>query len=438
MKGVVIAGTGSGAGKTSITSGILSRLSKDHKVQAYKVGPDFIDPMYHTAATGRSARNLDAFMMSRDRIRNLVGHSSKGADLCIVEGVRGLYEGLTGTTDECSTAEMAKILGFPVVLVMNARSLTRSAAAMVNGFQSFDRGLKIAGVILNNVTGRVHETKLRDAMEKYTDVEVIGVVRRNMDLSMGERHLGLVTENANAENMRNAEELVSELDMDRMMDVLETTDVGFPEHSPYVQRECPMKVAVPVDDAYCFYYRENLECMEASGAEIVKFRPVDGEALPDADMCYLGGGYPELHLKEISENSDFTEGLRNMSEEGRIVFGECGGLMTMCRSVESDGMKWNMCGIFDAESKITRNRHGPSYVIAESRPGNPLFEGTVRGHEYHYSEVYPKSKDMGFRILRGTGIKDGMDGLMTRRSLGCYIHQHALSVDDWFGNFIDP
>ena len=197
MKGVIIAGTGSGAGKTSITTGLLSRLSKSMSVQAFKVGPDFIDPMYHSLATGRTARNLDTFMMSKETVRNLVHHSSKDADLCVVEGVRGLYEGLSGTSDECSTAEMAKILGFPVILVVNARSLTRSAAAMINGFKSFDKDVNIAGVIFNNVSNSQHERKLREATERYTDTEIVGIVRRDTKNIIGERHLGLKTINEN-------------------------------------------------------------------------------------------------------------------------------------------------------------------------------------------------------------------------------------------------
>ncbi|MBQ7702468.1 MAG: hydrogenobyrinic acid a,c-diamide synthase (glutamine-hydrolyzing), partial [Candidatus Methanomethylophilaceae archaeon] len=211
MKGVIIAGTGSGAGKTSITTGLLSRLSKSMSVQAFKVGPDFIDPMYHSLATGRTARNLDTFMMSKETVRNLVHHSSKDADLCVVEGVRGLYEGLSGTSDECSTAEMAKTLGFPVILVVNARSLTRSAAAIINGFKSFDKDVNIAGVIFNNVSNSQHERKLREATERYTDTEIVGIVRRDTKNIIGERHLGLKTINENGKkDIEPLESMVSE------------------------------------------------------------------------------------------------------------------------------------------------------------------------------------------------------------------------------------
>ena len=194
MKGFIIAGTGSGVGKTSITTGILSRLSRQYKVQAFKVGPDFIDPMYHSAATGRPSRNLDSFLLDDDRIRNLVGYSSQGADLCVIEGVRGLYEGLKGDSDIGSTSYIAKLLDLPVVLVVDSGSLTRSTAAIVNGFRSFDKDVRIAGVILNKVSGSQHSDKLDVAMAEYCpEVKVVGKIRKDTENSLGQRHLGLDT-----------------------------------------------------------------------------------------------------------------------------------------------------------------------------------------------------------------------------------------------------
>ncbi len=189
MKGLIIAGAGSGVGKTSITTGILSRLSKTYEVQAFKAGPDFIDTMYHSVATGRPSRNLDSFMMDDDTLKNLVGHASKDSDLCIIEGVRGLYEGFSGDGDLGSTAYLAKLLGFPVVLVLDARSLTRSAAAIVNGFKSFDPDVKIAGVILNKVSGSQHKEKLDVAMRSYTDTKVVGMVEKDESNVLEQRYL---------------------------------------------------------------------------------------------------------------------------------------------------------------------------------------------------------------------------------------------------------
>lgn len=437
MKGLIISGTGSGVGKTSITTGLLSKLSHDREVQAYKVGPDFIDPMYHSLATGRQCRNLDTFLVPKEKIGPLVRESSKGSDICMVEGVRGLYEGLKGTTDDCSTAEIAKLLGFPVILVINARSLTRSAAAIINGFKSFDPGVNIAGVILNNVSGEQHENKIREAIEHYCDVEIVGVVKRDKDNTLGQRHLGLETiMSYGKSDIQPLENLVADVDVDRMMDIAERYEVPDDDGKMlYREHEIGMKVAVPMDDAYCFYYRENIECMEAAGMEVKYFSPLAGDHLPDADMYYLGGGYPELYAEKISQNRDFIEGLKNASDEGKYVFGECGGLMTMCSSIEYNGEEHAMTGIFDAKAKMT-GRHGPTYVIADTTKDNPIFSDMgVHGHEFHYSElVMSGSCSFGYDILRGKGIVDKKDGLVRKNSMGAYMHQHSLSVDDWMGH----
>lgn len=441
MKGFVIAGTGSGVGKTSITTGIMSLLSKHHKVQGFKVGPDFIDPMYHSVATGRPSRNLDSFMMDESRIRNLVGYASKDADLCVIEGVRGLYEGFQGDSDIGSTASVAKMLGLPVVLVVDAGSLTRSSAAIINGFRSFDPDVKIAGVILNKVSGSQHSDKLDVAMSTYCQgVKVAGKIRKDNENSLGQRHLGLDTIlDENRSGIESLERLADPVDLDVLMDIAETAEGDLPDQSPYVKRDVGAKIAVPYDDAYCFYYRENLECLEASGLQVKRFSPVNGDMLPDADAVYLGGGYPELHADDLAENRDFLEGVKNMSDEGRPVLGECGGLMSMCSGmVDKEGKRHRMIGIFGCDSVFVNKRHGPTYVIADANDSNPLFKGQVRAHEYHYSEVEAsKDDDYGFSLRRGAGITDSKDGLVRRNTIGTYMHQHALSTDDWAKGFCD-
>ena len=441
MKGFVIAGTGSGVGKTSITTGILSRLSKTYKVQAFKAGPDFIDPMYHTAATGRPSRNLDSFMMSDDTIRNSVGYASKGADLCVVEGVRGLYEGFQGDGDIGSTANLAKILGLPVVLVVDAGSLTRSAAAIINGFRAFDPDVNIAGVIFNKVSGGQHSDKLDTAMNTYCHgLKIIGKVRKDPENVLKQRYLGLNTLHTfGTGEIEPLERLTDPIDLNVLMDVAESSSADLPSDAPYIQRNSGMTAAVPVDDAFCFYYRENLECLEASGIKIHAFRPSDGDDLPDCDMAYLGGGYPELYADALSENKSFLEGLRNMSEEGRPILGECGGLMTMCSGMKlKDGRTLPMSGIFDADADMVGKRHGPTYMLTESSPDNPLFSGLVRGHEYHYSEVVPGiCARYGFDVKRGLGIANGKDGIFEKNSVGTYMHQHSLSSKDWAKGFCD-
>ena len=439
MKGVIIAGTGSGVGKTTLTAGILQALSRRMTVQAFKVGPDFIDPMYHSAATGRYSKNLDSFLMEDSVIRNVVGYASKDADICVVEGVRGLYEGFKGDSDIGSTAHIAKILGLPVVLVVDAGSLTRSAAAIVNGFRSFDPDVNIAGVILNKVSGPQHTDKLDLAMERYCPgVRVLGKIRKDSGVTLGQRHLGLHTiKSFDRDTVEGLSAVGESVDLDSLVGLAEEFGTDLPSTSPYHEEKVGARIAVPMDEAYSFYYRDNLDCLAASGIEPVYFDAVNGDPLPDADAVYLGGGYPELHAPEISQNRDFLDGLRNMASEGKPVYGECGGLMTMCRSIElQDGSVHPMAGIFDAESVFTNKRHGPTYVLASSTPANPFFDGDVKGHEYHYSDVYPSgSPEFGFDVKRGLGIVDKKDGLVKGRCLGNYMHQHALSVDDWAKGF---
>lgn len=441
MKGVVLAGTGSGVGKTSVAAGLMSRLSKRLRVQAFKAGPDFIDPMYHLAATGRPSRNLDSFLMEDGVIRNLVGYASRDADLCVVEGVRGLYEGFSGDGDRGSTAYVAKLLGFPVVLVVDARSVTRSAAAVVRGFQAFDPDVRIAGVVLNNVSGAQHSGKLETAFRTYCpDVEVLGMIPRSPGKALEQRYLGLRTLRTFAQReITPLQELVEPVDLDALMRVAELSDARLPDSSPYVARDSGLRAAVPVDDSFCFYYRENIECMEASGMRVETFRPTDGDPLPDADVYYLGGGYPELNAAALAENRDFLEGLSSAASEGRTVIGECGGLMAMCRSIEDrDGNVHRMSGVFDAEARMTGVRHGPTYVMADATPSNPVFSGSVRGHEYHYSDVYPSSDSVyGFDVRRGLGISGRRDGLVRGNAIGSYMHQHALSERDWIGRAVE-
>ena len=432
MRGFVISGTGSGVGKTSVTTGIMHALSKKMEVQGFKVGPDFIDPMYHTVATGRRSRNLDTFMMSKDVMKGLAHYASKGANMTIVEGVRGLYEGSSGLDEVGSTAEIAKTLGLPVVLVLNARSLTRSAAAILQGFKSFDKDVNIAGVILNQVSNDQHERKLRDAISSNTDVRIIGSIRRNTDVSVSERYLGLDTISAGKkETLLNMEGMLSDVDLDILEEI--ACEVEGEVRSPYVKRDVGLKAAVPLDDAFCFYFKENIECMTASGVKVEYFSPINGDPLPDADIYYIGGGYPELHLDRLTENGDFLQGLKSESENGKVIIGECGGLMTMCSTIVSErGDEYAGAGIFDARAEMAGIRCGPMYMTSDPTSDNPLFRHTIRGHEFHYSKVVPgKDPTFGYNVRRGIGISDKMDGLVHKNSIGTYMHQHALSVQDW-------
>jgi cobyrinic acid a,c-diamide synthase len=434
---LVIAGAGSGVGKTVIATGLMSRLARTKRVQGYKVGPDFIDPMFHAAATGRPSRNLDSFLLDASTLNNLFGWSSAAADLAVIEGVRGLYDGLTSTGDTGSTAEIAKMLQAPVVLVVNARSLAKSAAAVVLGFKMLDPHVNVAGVILNNVSGDRHRRKAVEAVEALTGTEVVGTVERQRE-RLPERHLGLVTlaERDDAGTLlRQLEEMVADVDLDRLEAIARSApDLDLPTAAPYrVGDGRGITFAVPRDRSFCFYYPENLEALEAAGARIKYFRPTEGDPLPDCDAIYMGGGYPEVHAADLAANGDFLGGVHQLSAEGKLVYGECGGMMAMCRSIRAYGAEHRMSGIFAADAVLTADRQGLAYVQARGTADNFLCPGrAVRAHEFHYSRLEPLPLGpYGYSVLRGTGIGDGADGVMVRRSIGTYMHQHALSDGTW-------
>jgi cobyrinic acid a,c-diamide synthase len=277
MRKLVIAGAGSGVGKTTITTGIISRLSKRHTVQAFKVGPDFIDPMFHTMASGRPSRNLDSFFMDKDTLGNLFGWSTQDADIAVIEGVRGLYDGLTATGDTGSTAEIAKLFDASVILVVNARSLAKSAAAVVLGFKMLDPEVRIEGVILNQVSGERHRQKAVEAVETMTGTRVVGTIERDSN-RLAERHLGLVTpgDADSRKAIAQVEELVKDIDLEPLLEISEKgKEPVYPTSAPFpVLERKGVRIGVPRDEAFSFYYPENLESLQAAGAELVVFKPL--------------------------------------------------------------------------------------------------------------------------------------------------------------------
>ena len=440
---IVIAGAGSGVGKTAIATGLMARMTRTARVQAYKVGPDFIDPMYHSAATGRPSRNLDSFLLDRGTLMNVFGWSSAGADIAVIEGVRGLYDGLTATGDTGSTAEIAKMLQAPVVLVVNARSLAKSAAAHVLGFKMLDPEVRIAGVILNNVSGERHRRKAVEAVETLTGTEVLGTIERQKE-KLPERHLGLMTLDQGGDQgplLSSLSGLVEDVDLGRLIDIARSApDIDLPVGAPFPDNDSAgITIAVPRDRSFCFYYPENLEALRAAGARVEYFRPTEGDPLPECEAAYLGGGYPEVYARELAENRDFLEGIEQLSGEGKLVYGECGGMMTMCRSIRAYGREEQMAGIFPADAVLTSDRQGLAYVRVTGTADNFLFPGgDLRGHEFHYSRLEPLPPGpYGYTVQRGTGIGNGVDGIMARRSIGTYMHMHALSDPSWGRRLVD-
>ncbi|MDI6818173.1 MAG: Ni-sirohydrochlorin a,c-diamide synthase [Methanothermobacter thermautotrophicus] len=438
---VVLAGTGSAVGKTTIATGIMKALS-GRGVQPFKVGPDYIDPSYHTMATGNTSRNLDSFFMTEAQIREAFTRAMKlsGSRMGIIEGVRGLYEGISPIEDTGSTASVAKALDAPVVLIINSRSLVKSAAAMVLGFRSLDREVKIEGVILNQVKNRRHYLKTRRAVEELTGTAVIGGIPRSSELEVEQRHLGLVpaverdTIAAQIEKWGLAME--EYIDLEALQDIMSSAGKIRGEREPLWQRgnRKRVRIGVAIDEAFNFYYQENIEALEDNAASVVPFSPIHDDELPDVDAIYIGGGYPEIFAAELESNTSMRKSIQRFHADGRPIFGECGGLMYLMSSIDER----EMCGVFPHPAEMTGRVQGLSYVIAEAVMDNLITEAgdKFRGHEFHYSRVLGASGGkFAFRVLRGRGIVDSLDGITSGSSLASYIHIHAASCPQFAANF---
>lgn len=469
---VVLAGTGSAVGKTTISTGIMKAL-QDENVQPFKVGPDFIDPSYHTIATGNVSRNLDSFFMSESQIINSFERALKksNSNMGIIEGVRGLYEGISPISDIGNTASIAKALDAPVVLLMDSRSLVKSAAAVVLGFKALDPEIRIEGVILNKIKGKRHYLKAKESVEKLANVPVIGGIPRNEEIAVEERHLGLVPALEKEKINRNIElwgKLAEEyIDLDALKNIMKTSskstvkdnknkaieaheDEFNKHHNEAIELEVtngakpgelwktgnktPLKIGVAIDEIFTFYYKETLESLEDNGAKIVPFSPYKDEEIPDVDALYIGGGYPEVFKKDLSENVSMLKSINKFHNEDRPIYGECGGLIYLSKSI--DGL--DMVNAIPYTSEMTSRVQGLNYVVARSNQDNLISDkGDVfRAHEFHYTKLnIDSTKDLVFDVLRGRGVLDNMDGVSVKNTLANYIHIHACSHPNFGYNF---
>jgi cobyrinic acid a,c-diamide synthase len=451
MKSLLITGDRSGSGKTSITLALASLLRKRGIVQTFKVGMDYIDPSYLAAVSGRPCRNLDNFVLGDGQIRSIFSYGCQGADIALVEGVRGLYEGAEALDDTGSTAAIAKILDLPVVLVVSAQSITRSAAAIVKGFQAFDSDVRIAGVILNQVKGGSHREKASRAIEHYCGIPVIGAIPRMEEMQLAMRHLGLVPYREGSvredfeKRIRTITEIIGDhVDLNRLLALAKDftparKDILF-EPTP----EPDLRIGVAFDEAFNFYYADLFDVLASLGATVVQFSPVH-ERLPDADGYIIGGGYPELFVPELEANDRMREAIREESRNGTPIYAECGGLMYLTdRMVLKEGWQGRktelsgaMCGVFRGETVMPAKRV-VSYVEGTSTKNCPMGAARFRGHEFHYSGVsLDPSTTYAYRLSRGIGIHDTRDGAVRNNTLGSYTHLHPVGSRDMFRNFVD-
>ncbi|VVB86755.1 Cobyrinate a,c-diamide synthase [uncultured archaeon] len=462
---ILIAGDRSSAGKTTISIGIMSVLrDMGYKVQPFKVGLDFIDPSYHTEVTGRHSRNLDGYLMTEDAVREVFSHAVKGADMAIIEGVRGLFEGLEATSDIGSTAQIAKILECPVILAINARSITRSTAALVSGYKSFDPEVNVVGVILNNIGSSRHGEKATKAIETYTGTPVIGEIPRNDSMKISMRHLGLIPALEGRrrladfdENMGRIKNIIKEgIDIDRFISLARSAQPLIkPEEDIFKQQSNGNKIQIGValDEAFNFYYRDNLELLELAGAELVYFSPVNDSALPKVDGLYIGGGYPELFARELEDNTSMRESIKQASAEGMPIYAECGGLMYLTQEIKTDvsgsgnyhiaemkGGTFRMAGAVPGRTLMGHKRV-VSYNVGGFVKDNVIGKAgaTFIGHEFHHSEIVdiPEDTEFAIKLERGTGIKGELDGILVGNTMAAYAHLHAASYTGFARAFVD-
>ncbi len=451
MKQILITGDRSGSGKTSITLALAALLSKNHRVQTFKVGMDYIDPSYLSAVSLRPCRNLDSFTLTDDQIREIFQFGCRGADIALVEGVRGLYEGAEALTDNGSTASVAKILDIPVVLVVSAQSITRSAAALVKGFQVFDRDVNIAGVILNNVKGGSHKEKALTAIEHYCDIPVIGAIPRMEEMQLAMRHLGLVPYREGSgrgdfdARISTITKMIGQyVDLERFLNLM--TEIVQPPHQKTlfdVTVDRDVTIGVALDEAFNFYYADLFDILHTAGAEYVPFSPVH-DRLPDADGYIIGGGYPELFVRELEANDPMREAILEVSRNGTPVYAECGGLMYLTDRMSlkkgwQDAQKeksYEMCRVFSGETRMPARRV-VSYVEGTSGDDSPLGAAAFRGHEFHYSDVVLSSGTRyAYQLSRGIGIHSKLDGAVTNNTLGSYTHLHPVASEGMFRHFV--
>ncbi len=453
MKGLVVAGTKSGVGKTTVSLALMAALKRRGlAVQPFKVGPDFIDPGHHTLVTGWTSRNLDGWMLDREENRAIFRARSQGAQVVVVEGVMGLFDGYGVKSGAGSTAEMAKMLGLPVLLVAGARSMAASFAALVGGYVRFDPELTWAGVVANRTGGPGHQEILREAMEMVPEVGLAGCLPAESEIALPERHLGLVTaeEGGFSEAVIDtlARWIESNLDLDLLLRDLPDLDPGSaPEQAPAPP---PGKNRVPLgvarDKAFCFYYQENLDRLERAGAELIFFSPLESPGLPPGIRgLYLGGGYPELFAAQLADNKGLLQEVAALGRAGLPIYAECGGMMFLGREmIDLEGRVWPMAGLLPLTTRMLKKLASLGYREVEFAEDTPLGpKGTrVRGHEFHYSEITELEADgvLGsgaYKVRSRKGPLPHVHGFRAFNTLAGYIHLHFGSDPEAAPSFVE-
>ena len=452
MRRLFISAAHKSSGKTTVCIGLCAALrARGHTVQPFKKGPDYIDPLWISLAAGRPCYNLDAYLMSETEILDALAHRSRDADVAIIEGNKGLYDGLD-LDGSNSNAALATLIDAPVVLAIDARGMTRGIAPLILGYQAFDRHIRIAGVVLNQLGGARHEAKLRAVIEHYTDVPVLGAIQHDECMVIAERHLGLVPSNeAHAARARIdgiASRVAAQVDLDRLWALAQQAPplpTPTPARAPDRVTGSAVRVGIAHDAAFAFYYPGDLDALRAAGAELVSFDTLRSTQLPAVDGVFIGGGFPETQMEALSSNRSLREALYDAIESGLPVYAECGGLMYLARSIGWNGRSAAMVGVIPADIVMHERPVGRGYVHLRETGrfpwpragGEPA--AAIRAHEFHYSSVENLAPDVEFAydVERGHGIDGSHDGIVYKNLLASYTHLRDVGRHHWAARFVE-
>lgn len=448
MARLLISAAHKSSGKTTITLGLCAALGKKgYKVQPFKKGPDYIDPMWLALAAERPCYNLDFFTQDHSEIIELFSTRSVGADISIIEGNKGLSDGLD-LDGSNSSAALATLLKTPVVMVIDTQGITRSVAPLILGLQKFEPDVNIAGVILNKVGGERHEEKLRRILKEYTDIPLLGAIQRDASLIIVERHLGLVPSNETS-NARKliagiSERIAKQVDLEVLMSIASSVEDTVVTSEEKINRNSEITIGIMRDEAFGFYYQDDLEAFENNGAKLVFIDALKDKDIEHIDGLFIGGGFPETKMEQLENNTELRENLRIKINNGLPVYAECGGLMYLCNGIKWQGKYSKMLGIIDADAIMHDKPVGRGYVYLESNNHHPWLSGNITkkrelpAHEFHYSELEFNSAQDNFcyNVVRGKGIMNKKDGLLHNNIIAMYSHQRNTLSNPWVNEFI--
>ena len=443
---LMIAALGGGAGKTLVSTGLAAALHrlKGLRVVPFKKGPDYIDAGWLRCAASFPCYNLDPYLMAPEKLLRSFVDRSQGADLALIEGNRGLYDGMDAQ-GTCSSAELAKLLKAPVILVLDATKVTRTAAAMVLGCQKLDPDVRLCGVVLNRVAGARHKRVLTESIQKACGIPVLGVLPKDLGIVFPERHMGLVPVEEHAclqETLDTlADRVVGCLDVDALLSLGEGAEPlgrpadGKPEEGRLDGFLGRVRIGVFRDRVFQFYYPENLEALREAGADLVFIDSLTTAVLPEIDALYIGGGFPETHLSQLASNETLRASVRGAVHEGLPVYAECGGLMYLSRGIRSADGVYPMVGVLPFFIAMGRKPQGHGYTLLEAVQETPFFPAgvVIKGHEFHYSRIVDADGAVAcaFRVHKGFGVLEGWDGVCYKNVLATYTHIHAVGCPSW-------